>query len=379
VTSSAATIQSFNQMIAVVPVLSRIEKLLDIHNELPGHTLFHAGPPFSSPADIPLPVWNSILAAAKFEGWAESEQEIRNKVYADAVSLCPAQDIGLATPLAFVAGPSTWCIEVKDAANPDQRYLSPLNDGPPPKALRFGTGSAAGCDLIQQLGTHIATDLGNHLKAKTALLPLFVDAIKNGDDLHGHLAALQKRLPNMFADGLSIAASEYLQNANQFVLNFVMAAAGLMLQGGANVAHSDMIVACGGNGKDLGYKIGAKPNKWLRQPANPPVGQKFPHALNVDVLPAIGDSALIDALGFGAANLRFCPTLRDALKDKIDPSFFSINAHAAYIGPHPDLPLPGLSIGLDLTRPRECLGIMLGMVASDGKTGLAGRGVSHWT
>ena len=96
-------------------------------------------------------------------------------------------------------------------------------------------------------------------------------------------------------------------------------------------------------------------------------------------LPAIGDSAVIDALGFGAACLRFAPSLGDSLRGWIDDAFFTPAAHASFIGRHPAFPQDDLKLGLDITRPGPILGIMLGMVEAGGTEGLIGRGVASWT
>tara|TARA_S200000501_G_scaffold331182_1_gene332998 strand:- start:1097 stop:2251 length:1155 start_codon:yes stop_codon:yes gene_type:complete len=378
-TRSTATKESYERLTSIEPVLSRIARLHDFLPDIAYNMLFHAGPPYESSTVIPRPVLNSISAAASYEGLDITEGEIHSGLAEGKIVLRPAQDIGLVTPLAFIASPRTWCIEVADRTYQNRRFLSPLNDGPPPNALRFGTGKAEGKDLLAKLDNAVASDLAQHLKKGTPLIPMFADAIAGGDDLHGHLAALQDRLSDMFdIDNLSTNSIQYITNANQFVLNIVMASAGLMLKGGDNVEGSKMVTACGGNGLVLGYKLASHDDKWLQCPAKPPVGPKFPLFASANPLAAIGDSAVIDVLGFGAANLRFCNTLCDALAEFVDNAFFTETAHDPFIGPHPGFPLPGLRVGLDLERPRTSLGIMLGMVDAEGTRGLIGRGITPW-
>tara|TARA_R110000787_G_scaffold263946_1_gene369884 strand:- start:35807 stop:36946 length:1140 start_codon:yes stop_codon:yes gene_type:complete len=377
-TSTPQTRQSFAQLIAVTPALGRIAPLNVLASDLPARTLFHAGPPFEDIAEIPAPVKNSIVAAAVHEGWATTADDTWALVEQKKLYLMPAQDIGMVTPLAYVVGPGVFCIEVCDANAPSQRALSPINDGPLPDALRFGTGRPAGLTLLRTLSTSVGADLSQHVKSGTPLLPMFAHAIVNGDDLHGHVAALQAHVFDMFSADISATTEKYVTDANQFVLNIVMATAALMIGAGAGVSGSDMVVAAGGNGVQLGYKLASAPDTWVCVPAHRPVGPKFPNASQSIALPAIGDSAVIDALGFGAANLRFCPTLEGALDGHIDTAFFTDTAHQAFIGPHPDIQMPGLHVGLDLTRPRTCLGIMLGMVEERGVDGIIGRGVAPW-
>lgn len=366
-TSSAATLQSYRQLVAAEPVLNRIGPLRDLVPDLPADTLFHAGPPFASKDAVPAPVRNSIAATASMED-----------LNPDTIDLMPAQDIGLVTPLAFVAGPNTWCLEVVDANNPDLKRFSPLNDGPLPDALRFGTGRPAGIALAERLNASVGPDLARHLKKGAPLLPLLAAGLAGGDDLHGHLAAAQAFMPSLFDAGISDETRGFITDANQFVLNIVMATAATMIGAGAGVADSELIVAAGGNGVDVGYKLAGAPGTWLTLPANRPVGPKFPGKEDMAALPAIGDSAVIDAVGFGAACLRFCPTLKDALEGHIDPAHFTDAAHQAFVGPHPALPDQSIHVGLDLTQPRACLGIMLGMVGAMGTEGIVGRGVAPW-
>ncbi len=366
--TSAATLSSHARLCEAEPQLSRIAPLRDLVPGLPPNTLFHAGPPFAALGDVPAPVRNAAAAAVAHEGWSDAGWDA---IASGAVSLAPAQDFGIVTPLAFVAGPSMFAVEVTDAAGKAPAKVSPLNDGPPAIALRFGTASADGLALVRSLTDGIGADLAGALKAPVALLPLMAEALGSGDDLHGNVAAMQALVRKHFS-GVSSDATAYLDAAGQFALNVVMAASALMLAAGDGMPGSEMVVACGGNGREIGWKL-AKGGGWQTAPAKRPEG---PHAEGTLPLPAIGDSAVIDALGFGAAALRFAPDLRVMLPD-VDARFLTPTAHAAYIGPHPAFP-DDVALGLDLTRPREALGIMLGMVEETGTRGLIGRGVAFW-
>ncbi len=377
-TRAAATQRSFQELIKVEPVIGRVAHLAEF---LPGDahgTLFHAGPPFAAPDAIPAPVRNAAAIAAIHEGLAETREEALSHIANGAIKLVPAQDAGLVTPLAFVVSLRMFCLEIIDANQPDRRWLSPLNDGPLPDALRFGTGSRAGLALLKCLDTSVGPDLAQHFPSSAPVLPLLAAGLAGGDDLHGHVAATQAAFLDLFGDAISSDTRTYMSEANQFVLNVIMATAALMLKGASGIVASNLVVAAGGNGVDFGYKLADAPDTWITGPATCPEGARFPGKDDANVLPAVGDSAVIDALGFGAACLRFCPTLSEALRGKIDPSFLTPAAHEPYVGAHPVLAATDLHLGLDLTRPRRCLGIMLGMVEAGGSGGLIGRGVAPW-
>ena len=334
-TQDAATHRSFEKLIEAEPVLGRVGPLGTLLPEADGNTLFHAGPPFAAFEMVPSPVKNAAAATAMQEGLADTREDALAAIASGAIRLAPAQDVGLVTPLAFVVGPSLFCLEVVDANRSEHRRLAPLNDGPLPDALRFGTGRREGLALLERLATWIGPDLARHMPAGTAMLPLLAKGLAGGDDLHGHVASAQSALLDLFGDEISIDTRAYMSEANQFVLNVIMATAAVMLGAGAGIEDSNLVVAAGGNGVDFGYKVAGAPDTWITLPATRPQGPKFPGEEDAAPLPAIGDSAVIDALGFGAACLRFCPTLTQALDGHIDAAFTTPTAHDAFVGPHP--------------------------------------------
>lgn len=381
-TAKSATLQSYRQMLAVEPVLTRIAPLFDLLDNLPDHTLFHAGPPFKSQSNLPSPILNAAAATAVQEGFATTLESAIGAIIAGKIQLRPAQDIGIVTPLAFVVGPSIYAVAVEDRAAPGKIVVSPLNDGPPSACLRFGTVNDGARALLSALCAEVGADLAHNFSGSPSspvdLLPLMSAAIGKGDDLHGQVSTANALLRPALGANLSDASEAYLDQAGQFVLNVIMAASALMLRAGNDVAGSDMVTASGGNGQEIGYQLASSPGHWITLPATRPIGPALPGKETSKALPAIGDSAVIDTLGFGAACLRFAPTLLDPLKPHIDGAYAGRSAHDPYLGTHPAFPYPGLKLGLDLSQPRQCLGIMLGMVEETGAEGLIGRGVAPW-
>jgi hypothetical protein len=374
--SSPATQKSQAQLAATSPAVTRIAPLAYLRPSLPARTLLHAGPPFADPRDLPTPVFNSVAAACRHEGWAETPNAVSDALADGTVFLAAAQDHDVVTPLAFVVGPSMYSLEVSDLAAPGRSKISPLNDGPLPYALRLGAGHDEGVAIVQRLTDGLGAEMAAHLRAPVPLLPILASAIAAGDDLHGRVDAAQMSVRGLFDDGLSPQAEGYLEQANQFVLNIIMAGSAVMIAAGAGVPESQMVVAVGGNGREMGWKLAGNERTWITAHATAPVGGRMPGHEGIDPLPAIGDSAVIDAVGFGAACLRFAPALAQTLAAHIPADFFTEEAHAPFIGQHPELP-ESVHVGLDLTRSRRVLGIMLGMVGPKGE-GLIGRGVAPW-
>ena len=371
------------KLAAVDPALSGAGSLAEMVPRgtiLPSRTLFHAGPPLSeSGTDIPIPLLQSAAVAAVVEGWVSSQAEGLAAIQSGEIFLAPAQDNGLVVPLAFVAGPSTGVLRVTEA-NGDGAALAAINDGPPLGALRFGRPTDDTVARLHELNTVVAEALGETLRNDPVpLLPIAGAALRDGDDLHGQVAASSDAILALLAERLAGGpAAAPVAAANQFFLNVWMASCALMLKAGAGIPHSRLIVAAAGNGRDFGIKLAGAPDHWLTCPAATPKGPLLsPDLADALPLPAVGDSAVIDACGFGAQALGFCPALRTAFGDAIAdgvaeaPDRLLRTVHAGFGGLE-------IRVGLDIDRIGEspfCAN--LAMIDADGKHGLIGRGIAN--
>ncbi|MDP2410291.1 MAG: DUF1116 domain-containing protein [Pseudolabrys sp.] len=373
--SNPATRKSFARFLSVVPQLDGCMPLASVA-ALDGRTLLHAGPPFRDPAAIPAPVLNSAAVAAVFEGWVASEAEARQAIHRGAIHLAPAQDHGVVTPLAFVVSPRMGVLRVSDGAGKATPRYAPVNDGPAPGALRFGAGDDARAARLTRLAD-IGPALAEALREPIPVLPVMQAGLQGGDDLHGRVMAANAALAAILGPRLTGAAGEYFSMANQFVLNVLMAACAAMLGAGDGVPGSRTVTAAGGNGVDFGWKIAAAPGIWHSMPATTPQGPRFGNAGERRFLPAIGDSAVIDACGFGAAALRYAPEMVTALRGHVPDEYFESAASRPFIGTHPAFP-PDLSLCLDIDRAEPVRGVILAAIDAEGEAGLIGRGVAPW-
>jgi hypothetical protein len=344
---------------------------------LPPRTLLHAGPPFEATSRLPVPVLNSAAVAATVEGWAANSADGAAAIAAGEIALAPAQDHGLVVPLAFVAGPSTGVLRVTDD---DGRgaALAAINDGPPSGALRFGAPTDDTAGRLARLNEVVAGALDETLRGDPVpLLPIAIDALRNGDELHGQVAASSAAILGILGQRLPPGpAAEQVAAANQFFLNVWMAACALMLKAGAGVADSRLVSAAGGNGAAFGIRLADDPERWITCPAERPEGPRLSDALaGTTALPAVGDSVVIDACGFGAQALGFSPTLRAAFGEAVPdgvgdaPARLLRAVHAGF----GDL---AIRVGLDIERVGEspfCAN--LAMVDAAGRHGLIGRGI----
>jgi hypothetical protein len=108
-----------------------------------------------------------------------------------------------------------------------------------------------------------------------------------------------------------------------------------------------------------------------------PEGPRLSPALaDVAALPAIGDSAVIDACGFGAQALGFAPGLRAAFGDAA-PAGVTAAPDSLLCAVHDGFGALGIRVGLDLDRIGDApFCANLAMIDAAGEHGLIGRGIA---
>ena len=167
---------------AVVPIWSGVQQLAAV---LPvdERWVLHAGPPFRSVQELPQAVRNSVLIGILYEGWAADKAAAEVLLDGGGVVLASAQDHDVVVPLAGVATPSMYAIEVSDAKRPVNRKYSVLNEG-----MQWCTRLGIYAEEMLPHLRWLHQDLGARLAAQFAgpvdLAPILQAALLNGDDGH---------------------------------------------------------------------------------------------------------------------------------------------------------------------------------------------------
>jgi hypothetical protein len=282
--------------------LRRLVILKEARADLPPRTLFHAGPPYRGA--MPKAVINAAAQAAVIAGWAESIEAARRLLADRSILLEPAQDHGIAVPLAMVAAPTMWCFEVGDESGV---FYSLMSEGPPP-ALRFGSDAPECLERARDWCSRAAAVINTRLGQLPPIEELIDAALKQGDECH----AITNAGNLMFVDllgGIPVQLRDDLLRNPGFALGIWMAWAGWKLR-----SSESLIAAIGGNGVDFGWRRrGTK--GWLTIPAGPPIGSSFKEDRAKFCLGAIGDSVLVDICGLGGQSLRFAPKLLEEWAD----------------------------------------------------------------
>ena len=382
--STSAHRSGIDALLAVAPVWAGLVPAAAVV-ALDGRWLLHAGPPLNDPHDPPAPILASAALACMYEGWAGSLDAAERAVRSGSVTLAPAQQHRCVTPLAALVSPRTSMVAVRDRADRAAPVHAPLATLGGPD-LRFGTRDARILERLQRRDTEWTDTLQPALAEPIDLLEIGCDGVAQGDDLHnrttGATQALAERLVARYA---KLPASERsridalmstLASTPLFFLTLWMAAARLMLSAAEDGEPGTLITSMGGNGEVFGVALARHPHAWHTVPALPPQGPFLDPALSSFApLGAIGDSAVIDALGFGGQALAFAPEPRAQLESHLPASPMPCTLLEAA---HPAFARVGARVGLDAARiaTSPVLPVVtLGMVEKTGERGLLGRGV----
>ncbi|MGH8619295.1 MAG: DUF1116 domain-containing protein, partial [Burkholderiales bacterium] len=147
----------------------------------------------------------------------------------------------------------------------------------------------------------------------------------------------------------------------------------LMLSAAEHKLPATLVTRMAGNGEVFGLSLAGQPDAWITMPATAPQGPRLPNANAASAaLGAIGDSAVIDALGFGGQALHLAPEPHAALRPFLPADAIALAA------PHPAFGASSVRVGLDADAVEKGGGVpvvTLGMVERTGREGLLGRGV----
>jgi Protein of unknown function (DUF1116) len=324
--------------------------------ELPVTVLLHAGPPFSSA--LPAPVVNSAIQAILFEGLAEDAAQARDLLARGRVELRPAQDHGIATPLAQVVSASMPLIAVEQQ---NRVCYAPVVEGPAP-ALRFGSAAPECLRRLRDAAARIEAGVAPVVRREPVPLDTLIrTAVAAGDECHARTAVANESLASSLI-GLDADNAAWLRANPAFVLAVLMAGAAAVLKG-----NGGAIDALGGNGIDFGIRRAASAT-WRQLPAQAPCGTRLPGRAETAPLAAIGDSALIDFCGLGGQALSAAPALLSEWGDALPADALSRRARLID-------PVSGIADPERIVHAAAAPLINLAILDHDGAVGLIGRGV----
>ena len=170
---------------------------------------------------------------------------------------------------------------------------------------------------------------------------------------------------------------DFLKSSPSFFLNLWMAACKTLAQGGI-APGSGIITAIGANGVDFGLQVGSLPGKWWTAPAAPPQGALENGFTREQSLPAIGDSAIVDAFGFGCMAMHHSPRQHEALS-RFMPEPSASLGQSLLLGTHALFSTPTVRIACSVrnaVNTDKTLPIALGILDKEGQHGRIGGGIA---
>lgn len=379
-TPHPADLLAFDRAVVTRPVWNRFVTGAEAFG-LPQSTLLHAGPPFSEPAAICRPILNSSCVAAVYEGLASDFDTAQEAILAGGITLAPAQDYGVVTPLAAVVSASMPLHAVYDAHRGAVCVYAPINGGAAP-ALRLGLREQAVLDHIRWLNGPLQEVLAAGLGEGIDLIELAVIGLAAGDDCHGRtpaataalIAELEARTPGGVKNE---TAAEFLNRSPSMFLNLWMAATKCIMTAASGIDGSGFVTAAGGNGVEVGIQLSGAPGRWVTAKASPPIGTLESDFPLERALPAIGDSAVVDAFGLGAMAFHLSPAQMEGLGAFLPPDM-DARRHHVTLGRHPDFGAFDLRLGASARTAAETgltPVISLGIVDALGDAGRLGGGI----
>lgn len=366
--------------------MSTIERLLAVRPRLLGVVpagqalrlspmeLLHAGPPLRDPRHPPPVLLSSAVVTCVHEGWARSADEAEHLVLGGEVKLSPAQSRGCVVPLACVVSAGTPLFAVGDGHGSIVHAPVSAVRG---TDTRMGSRDAGLAHRLSARDRCLAPAWQAVLAAHGPLdlLPLAARGLAGGDDLHARTAAANAALVVWLRQQGVGELADDVQATPLFFLTLWMAACALMLRAAEGGEQPSLVTRAGGNGEHFGIALAGAPSAWVCVDATPPSGRRLAAALQDQALcGAIGDSAVVDMLGCGGQALGGAPEPLQAFEGVL-PEDHADLADRLLCGFHP---LLGRRVALDARRvvaQQAAPLVALAMLAADGRSGLAGRGL----
>ena len=378
--SHAADTESISRILRVKPAWRAMRTAGEAVN-LPDTTLLHAGPAFSHPSQIVQPVLNSAKVALVFNGAAQDFEEAARLVLSGAITLEPAQDYDVVTPLAAVVSSKMLLHCIEDDSDLNVRSFAPINGGNGP-APRLGLCSKGALEHLIWLHNSLGPALAQVCEDGITLLDIAAGALLEGDDCHGRTPVgtrllLEKIRPQLMSQPDSGECLSFVEDSPSFFLNLWMAASKAILLGARGVPESSLIITAAGNGRETGIQVAGLPGKWFTAPALPPHGDFDVDLPQSRALGAIGDSAIVDLLGFGAMAISFSAPQHQNLGHLLPQGGLETGALLTS-AIHPAFQPLRLSIGV---MCRTCVSenrapiVSLGILDNEGKAGRLGGGI----
>ncbi|PJG45507.1 hypothetical protein CAF53_22475 [Sphingobium sp. LB126] len=372
------------------PIIRTVERAGAVIEGLGERTLLHCGPAITWD-DMIDPLRRSATAAIVAEGWANNVATAAELAQAGEVMFKPANDHQTVVPMATVIGPSAPVYVVENAHGGTTAFSS-VNQGAG-EAPWFGVNNEAGIDRLKLVRDVIGPVLAEALKRRGGIdiLDLAAQGVAMADDVHMRIQAttnlvLRDLLPALVRSShpLTAVAADFLAGNPLTTLNMAMAAAKALADAAARVDGTSIVTTMARNGSSFGIRLGNRP--WIVTDAPPVRSALFRPGFGPEcAAPDIGDSAVLELIGLGAAVAGNTPAAATFLGGANDALALTQAMETISVGESDRFRMPYLSnkgapLGLDVRRIAELSvtpGISTGIVHATDGLGQIGAGIAR--
>lgn len=333
---------------------------------------------------------------ALYEGYAKDEAEARRMLEKGEIAFRAGNDYHIVVPGSGIATPSMVVNIVEDKNTGVRGFCAPF-EGPNRGGLAgWGVYNQAIHDHLNHMRDEIGPAFDQVLRAcgGISLKRIMVRGVEMGDELHSRqdacgLILINELMKLLYDSDLPKRAKDacvaLLYGTVRFFHPLGMAAAMSVLEGVRSVPFSTVVTAMVGNGVTYGIKIAGLGNQWFTAPSPRLEGSFVTADIDLDdVLPWIGDSCMLEALGFGGSAAAAAPavmraqgrTLADGIARTQDAQRITLGEHPLYL--IPALNYQGVPLGIDMRKVLKSgiePTIHGGMISRSGRR--LGAGVAH--
>ncbi|MDH3500520.1 MAG: DUF1116 domain-containing protein [Acidimicrobiia bacterium] len=385
-----ANAEVYRRLDTATPLLTGVERALDVIPGMTDHSILHCGPPLGWD-EFCDPLRRSVLAAVLAEGWASDRDGADDLVTSGRVTLDAANHHATVVPMATAMGPSAPVFVV---GFDDCHAFSPLNQGPG-KTAWFGVDAPEAVDRLKWLADTAQPILAAAI-ASSGPIDVFgmaAQGIHMGDDLHMRTQAtgnllLRYLLADLIGTGNPRLGefAQFWSSNHLFFLNIAMAAAKATTMWAAEVPDSSIVVTMARNGTTFGIQVAGAGTDWFIAPAPPVEHAMYYSGFGPETsAPDIGDSAILELIGLGGPAAAGAPAVAAfvggtmAAARAVTDQMAHISTGRSSRFTLPTLDYVGTPIGVDIRKVVELQitpSINTGILHRSAGTGQVGAGVA---
>jgi hypothetical protein len=201
-----------------------------------------------------------------------------------------------------------------------------------------------------------------------SLNPILAQAVAMGDDFHVRNTAASGLLFRELAPKLVQADPppehlqsilDFLSGNNEFFPTLAMAAGKVTLDAAATIREGSVVTCLTRNGREFGIRVSGLGDRWFTGPLGELDTLYFPGFSDADACPDTGDSAILEAYGFGGLVAVAAPAVQQLVGTGAggfdDALATSEEQSEIVVTNNPNMPIPnwsfkGVPVGIDVRK-----------------------------